>query len=522
MWFNTNMSWIFVFLLACGGEKNQDFSLGPQIEPSDEDPDTEDTSVDAPDTDTGFPQDTGPSDTAEDDTGNEDTDDPPPVDPGNMGELISTISLGNNGDGYGYRVASLGDNNFDGRSELALAAPTLVRPEFNTKAGGVSVFQASAESTELTDNDQLAQVLSDQAHVYFGQWISACDVDNDGRSELFIGSPNYTVNEEMVGAVFRYDLPITGDILSSSHAHLIYGEEEYGAFGGMVACSEMDNLVAVGAGYASPNNLEKSGRVYIYDPAFNGIQSASTAQAVIDGDSTGQYFGISQSFGDFNGDGFDDIIISGSGEGPSGDGTGTAAAFFGPLIGNLDISDADKTYHDQDPTDRLGNCVTAGEDVDGDGYGDYMISAYWRSTHAPRGGEVRLYGGGTSLPNQQSEMARFIGETEYGYGGISTAFLADYSNDGSPDIAIGEYAARTNPDDPASAVGAVRIFLGPPSGTQMLSSANQTLWGEGGAFGYHIAAVEDADGDNLTDLLVGAYTANDSTGKSYLFSGGNP
>ena len=48
------------------------------------------------------------------------------------------------------------------------------------------------------------------------------------------------------------------------------------------------------------------------------------------------------------------------------------------------LSDAAKRYSDQDPTDRLGNCVAAGEDVNGDGYGDYLISAYWRSTQAPR------------------------------------------------------------------------------------------------------------------------------------------
>ena len=52
----------------------------------------------------------------------------------------------------------------------------------------------------------------------------------------------------------------------------------------------------------------------------------------------------------------------------------------------------------------------------------------------------------------------------------------------------------------------------------MVSDADFSLYGNGGAFGYHIAGVEDADGDGLSDLLVGAYL--EQGGAGYLFSGG--
>ena len=80
----------------------------------------------------------------------------------------------------------------------------------------------------------------------------------------------------------------------------------------------------------------------------------------------------------------------------------------------------------------------------------------------------------------------------------------------------------TQSDGPSNSGWCGSVFLGPTSGTRLLSTADQTLWGDGGAFGYHLAAVDDANGDGLTDLLVGAYSANDGAGITYLFSGGVP
>ena len=105
----------------------------------------------------------------------------------------------------------------------------------------------------------------------------------DGQSELFVGAPNYTVNGQITWKrdAIRFT-PFLGTVAAPINTHLIYGEEEYGAFGGMISCSKQSGLVAVGSGYSSPNGLEKSGVVYVYDPQFSGMVSASQAIATIE------------------------------------------------------------------------------------------------------------------------------------------------------------------------------------------------------------------------------------------------
>ena len=166
------MTLFWYVLSACGPEKSQDFSLGQVMEPSD----SNDSVFDSGFEDTGIDQESGELETGFDDTGSFDTGQSP-VRLGPMGELIQTIELGHNGDGYGYRVAGLGDSNNDGRHEFALAAPTLVLPEFNAVAGGLSIFQADPQAVELSATDQIGEIISDQSYAYFAQWITACDVD---------------------------------------------------------------------------------------------------------------------------------------------------------------------------------------------------------------------------------------------------------------------------------------------------------------------------------------------------------
>ena len=152
--------------------------------------------------------------------------------------------------------------------------------------------------------------------------------------------------------------------------------------------------------------------------------------------------------------------------------------FAGPISGNQSIEDADRRYREGTPGESLGNTLNTG-DINQDGYADLLLSAYHDSTFATRGGVVYLlHGSNQGLPALEAAAARFHGQQEYGYGGVSVVVLDDFSADESPDVAIGEYGYQ--PDLESDEGGAVRIFLDNPSGVFFLQEADLTITGNGG------------------------------------------
>ena len=128
-----------------------------------------------------------------------------------------------------------------------------------------------------------------------------------------------------------------------------------------------------------------------------------------------------------------------------------------------------------------------------------------------------MLGSSEGLASLQGASARIYGSTDYGYTGISVAFIDDLSHDGKVDLAIGAYGDKIDAASP-EAPGAVHIFTHTPQGSALVSDSDLTLYGNGGGFGYHVAGLSDADGDTTSDLLVGAYM--EGGGAGYLFSGG--
>ena len=107
--------------------------------------------------------------------------------------------------------------------------------------------------------------------------------------------------------------------------------------------------------------------------------------------------------------------------------------------------------------------------------------------------------------------------TEGGYFGAAVAGLGDVNNDGRSDIAVG--APGEGPAGDPSGRGRVYIYSGQNGSLiRMLWSPNQR---PDGRYGASVASVPDADGDGITELLVGApgegFQAQ--VGRAYLYSG---
>jgi hypothetical protein len=197
---------------------------------------------------------------------------------------------------------------------------------------------------------------------------------------------------------------------------------------------------------------------------------------------SGSYFGVSvASAGDFNGDGYGDVVIGAS---------YTAYLYFGSSGG---LVTPPVVLTAPSGSINYGNSVASAGDVNGDGYGDMIVGA-------PNSNTAYLYLG--SLSGTLTTPVTLAGPLGSGNFGNCVASAGDVNGDGYGDVTVG-----TNGSDTAY------LYLGSASG---LASAPVTLSGPSGSqFGNCVASAGDANGDGYGDVIIGAIASN----TAYLYLG---
>jgi hypothetical protein len=171
-----------------------------------------------------------------------------------------------------------------------------------------------------------------------------------------------------------------------------------------------------------------------------------------------------------------------------------------------------------DSFDAYGEEVFGG-DFDGDGFGDLLIGAITADSvgnQRPNAGELALIMGGTSLPGSVIDLASPPPNTTIFYGAAAsdiagdTAFLADFDKDGKDDL----FLASPNSDpDGRRGAGSVALFFGtdmplPPVVDLADLPANllpfAIVGGTAGDMVAYSSAYGDTDGDGRTDALLNA------------------
>ena len=421
--------------------------------------------------------------------------------------------------GFGASVASAGDVDGDGYSDVIVGAP--LYDTTGGDAGKAYLYQGGPLG--LASTPAWSASGDDQAGAQFGVSVaSAGDVNGDGYDDVILGAwmldtPNLDAGRAYVYLGSPLGLSPTPDWTSS-------GDDQPGAqFGGSVATAGdvngdgFDDIIIGAQDFDTPAGSIDAGKAYVYLGGSSG-PSATAAWTAIANNQTGALFGRAvASAGDVNGDGFADVVVGAPLLSQVATDVGKAYVYLGSPSG-ISPTIAWQSIGNAHSGSRFGWSVGSAGDVDGDGFGDVIVGAHGFSTSNPSAGKAYVFQGGPFGLSQAAAWTSSGEDRARAQFGISTASAGDVNGDGYSDIVVGSHEFDTaNP-----AAGRAFVFLGGPFGP-----AASWDWASSGddqanaAFGTSVAGAGDVDGDGFPEVIVGAPqfdTANVDAGKVYVMS----
>lgn len=279
------------------------------------------------------------------------------------------------------------------------------------------------------------------------------------------------------------------------------------------------NDVVVGASYNDGAGAD-SGRVYVMSGPIDASASLTVAAATLTGPTAGYGAGNALGVGDLNEDGYDDLVIGASKAKNGGTDSGAVYLVHGPLAGAYDLSLADLILVGDIANDVAGSAVTALGDVTGDGAPDLALGATGQGESSYQNqGAVYIISGALTGTVDLSTPTAKI-TGEDRYDRLGSAVVNAGDTDGD---GVDEVAlsAYTWPNNHSQ--GAVYLFEGPLAGVVDVLTYTARLEGEedNDQAGYGLAA-GDLDGDGYGDLVLGAPLATedeDEQGVVYIVNG---
>ncbi len=453
------------------------------------------------------------------------------------------------GDQAGTSVSGAGDVNGDGYADFIVGA-RLGGDGGNLAGEAYVVFGRAADSGDTTPRVvDLTELAPADGFIIQG------DADLDGAGVSVSGA---------------------GDVNGDGYADLIVG-----AFGGDDGDTDAGEAYVVFGKTSGFGSADSNGRRVI-DLASLAAGDGFIIQGDMSGDNAGQSVSAA---GDVNGDGYADLIVGAR----QGDDGGTRAGEAYVVFGREDNFGEDVSITPDGTTtaivrrvvdltelapedgfiiqgdmggDYAGQSVSAAGDVNGDGYADLIVGAFFGDDGGDYAGEayvvfgreddfgddVRITPDGTTtaivrrvvdLTDLAPEDGFIIqGDTAGDQVGVSVSGAGDVNGDGYADLIIGASSADANtrenageayvvfgkPDDPSDPFGS------PMGGSQVVDLASLApedgfvIQGDaaGDLAGYSVSGAGDVNGDGFADLIVGARDGDDggnNAGAAYLVFG---
>ncbi|MFC1621852.1 MerR family DNA-binding transcriptional regulator [Patescibacteria group bacterium] len=446
--------------------------------------------------------------------------------------------IGEDADDFsGHLVSSAGDVNGDGYDDILIGAAWDSDGMAAAMAGETYLILGKATGwamdTDLSAAD--ASFISEEATDNSGFAVSSAgDVNGDGYDDILIGAwGNDDGGNPYAGQTYLILGKATGwamDTNLSTADASFWGENGWDRSGfavssaGDVNGDGYDDFVIGAWGDDDGGNL--AGQAYLILGKASGWAmdtDLSAVDASFWGEAASDYAGFTVSAaGDVNGDGYDDMLVSGYGN-------NQVYLILGKASGwamDTDLSAVDASFIGEGSGQyvALRTGLSSAGDVNGDGYDDILIGAAYNDDGANNAGQTYLILGkatGWAMDtNLSTADASFWGEVASDLSGYSASSAGDVNGDGYDDILIG---AAYN-DDGGSAAGQTYLIFGKSSGWTMdtnLSASDASFWGEDTSdySGYSVSGAGDTNGDGYDDILIGAFGDDDggeNAGQTYL------
>jgi hypothetical protein len=236
-----------------------------------------------------------------------------------------------------------------------------------------------------------------------------------------------------------------------------------------------DGLADVAAGGTALN----SGAAQVYLASAAGL--STTPAAVLKGVS-GVIGTPVASAGDVNGDGFGDLLVGGSGASGS---SGEFWVYFGSAAG---LTMSPSIFNAPKGTLEYGGLPASAGDVNGDGYGDVMVSAY--EVSAQGDAALYIYFGSPSGPSGSPTVL------PAGVLDVSST-ATDINGDGFSDVVL-----AINGGFGSGNTGAVHVYYGTATGLSAAPVVLSYTGTQSTGFYLDVAAAGDVNGDGFGDVFV--------------------
>ncbi|MCA0432740.1 MAG: hypothetical protein LCH46_05700 [Proteobacteria bacterium] len=336
------------------------------------------------------------------------------------------------GDQSGWSVSGAGDINGDGFDDLIIGAP-FAGPGGPTRGLAHVVFGKQGDFTSpfnlsTLDGGDGFRIDGAGNEDRSGWSVSAAgDVNGDGFDDLIIGAKGADANGSSSGASYvvfgkasGFAATLSLSTLNGTNGFRIVGAAAYDNSGysvsraGDVNGDGFDDLI-IGAIGADANG-SNSGASYVVFGKGGGFASSFNLSA-LDGSNGFRIAGVIafdlsgfsvSGAGDFNGDGFDDLIIGAPYADPNGELSGASYVVFGKAGGftaslNLSTLNGTNGFRIDGVTspDQSAWSVSGAGDVNGDGFDDLIIGAPSASTsNGQSGAGYVIFGYATGTLNR--------------------------------------------------------------------------------------------------------------------------
>ena len=480
------------------------------------------------------------------------TDFPPTID---LADLVGNGAMRldgvANGDSTGRAVSDIGDINGDGIDDIMIAAPGaepagLLSGSCYVVFGQTSTTAATLDLNRLNGSNGF-RIDGETSGQFIGDSIDrAGDVNGDGIDDLIIGArPVFAGAFTFVvyGRSTPFPAVLSVSSLDGSNGFRIRGRTHEVRAGGDINGDEFDDLLI-----GSEDPLSDPSGFYSTAYVVFGAPSPNAAEVVltdlngsngfrIDGEPVlnPDFFGTRVSeAGDFNGDGFDDLIFGDPGADKTGYNSGSAYVVFGhagPFAAQLSLSGLNGSagFRVDGPMleSYLGTLVSHAGDFNGDGLGDVIVASDFAGAGRPRGAFVvfgrEIVTSGTIGLDELDGSKGFLINGQF----TSINSAGDLNGDELGDLVLANVTAVPN----GNASGSTYVVLGSNTTYRPVLELAELNGVNGfrldGAFqedsGTSVSSAGDFDGDGVDELLVGVRrsSANGVThsGAAYMVYG---